>query len=123
MRHHPVSRRAFLQDGAATAGTILLGSIVATSNADGRPTASPKGVLHAFSPPDATVIPGFLAAKLRWERAAGEAPHSLTLTVTPQDDHQHPVAHVVLKGDATTYALPLLPTKTYGWQLQPTDAR
>jgi hypothetical protein len=124
MSYEPVSRRAFLKGSAVSGSTIILGSITATKTANAAlDAAAREDVVRVLSPRKATVVPGFLAAKLRWEYAAGEAPHGVTLTVTPQHDQQHPIVNVVLRGDVTTYALPLIPSQAYAWQLQPTDTR
>jgi hypothetical protein len=123
MNRWPVSRRVFLKGSAASGTTILLGRLVATKTSEAAPNAATRrSTVRLISPANAKVVEGFLAAKLEWEYPAGETPHAIALTVTPQHD-QHPIVHVVLRGDVTTYALPLVPSQAYEWQLQPTDTQ
>jgi hypothetical protein len=104
--------------------TIMLGSVIGTATALAALAGGPQEkMVRIVAPTEATVLPAFLAAKLQWEYAAGEAPHGITLTVTPQRSPQQPIVHVALPGDVTTYALPLVPNTTYEWTLQPTDAQ
>src|SRR5215469_17055170 len=117
-----VSRRAFLKSSAASVSTIFLGMIV------GKPTALvAQGVakheeaVRIVAPSEATLLPGFLAAKLQWEYTAGEAPHNIILIVATKRDPRNPVVHATLPGAVTTYALALVPNETYAWQLQPAD--
>jgi hypothetical protein len=81
-----------------------------------------KEAVRILAPPMATVLPGFLAAKLQWEYASEEAPHTIILTVARNHDLKHPIVQITLAGATTTYALPLVPNETYVWLLQPTDA-
>ena len=116
-----LSRRAFLRTSMVSGSTIMLGSVIGTATAlAGGPQ---EMIVRIVVPTEATVLPAFLAAKLQWEYAAGEAPHGITLTVTQQRWPQQPIVHVALPGDVTTYALPLVPNTTYEWTLQPTDAQ
>ena len=116
-----LSRRAFLKTSMVSGSTIMLGSVIGTATAlAGGPQ---EKMVRIVAPTEATVLPAFLAAKLQWEYAAGEAPHGINLTVTPQRSPQQPIVHVALPGDVTTYALPLVPNTTYEWTLQPTDAQ
>ena len=119
-----LSRRAFLKTSMVTGSTIMLGSVIGTATARvAQAGGTHKETVRIVAPTEATVLPGFLAAKLQWEYAAGEAPHGITLTVTPQHSPQHSIVHSVLPGDVTTYALSLVPNTTYEWTLQPADAQ
>jgi hypothetical protein len=117
-----VSRRNFLKSSAASGSTIFLGMIVAKA-----PTLVAQAVtnheeaVRIVAPSQATVLPGFLAARLEWKYAAGEAPHNIILSVATKHDRTQPVVHVTLAGSVTTYALPLVPNETYVWRLQPAD--
>jgi hypothetical protein len=102
--------------------TIMLDSVIGTATAlAAQAGGSQEKMVRIVAPTEATILPAFLAAKLQWEYAAGEAPHGITLTVTPQHPPQQPIAHVALPGDVMTHALPLVPDTTYEWTLQPTD--
>jgi hypothetical protein len=106
MRNKPVTRRAFLKGRAASGSTIFLGRIIATRT--GRAALAAAGgddVVRVVSPPNGSAVPRFLTTKLEWEYAAGEAPHGIALTITSQRDPQHPIEHITLPGDVTTYGL------------------
>src|ERR1017187_4009260 len=94
-----VSRRAFLKSSAASGSTILLGSIVGKATAlVAQAVTSHEEAVRILAPSPATVLPGFLAAKLKWEYAAEEAPHNIILTVATKHDSKHPVVQVTLAG-------------------------
>ena len=117
-----VSRRTFLKVSATSGSTIFLGSIVGKATAlVAQAVITHDEAVRMVAPSEATVLTGFLAAKLQWEYAAGEAPHNIILTVAPKHAREHPVVQVTLDGAVTTYALPLIPNETYVWQLQPMD--
>jgi Trehalase len=118
-----VSRRTFLKSSAASGSAIFLGVNVEKATALFAPAAtSHEEAVRILAPSPATVLPSFLAAKLKWEYAGGEAPHNIILTVATSRDPEYPVVHVTLAGTTTTCALPLVPNENYVWQLQPTDA-
>jgi hypothetical protein len=117
-----VSRRTFLKSSAASGSAIFLGTIVGKATTlVAQAVTSHEEAVRIVVPSRATVLPGFLAAKLTWEYAAGESPHNIILTVATKHDRTQPVVHVTLAGAVTTYALPLVPNETYVWLLQPTD--
>lgn len=117
-----VSRRNFLKSSAASGSTIFLGMIVGKATARvAQALTSRDEAVRIVAPSRATVLPGFLAARLEWEYAAGEIPHNIVLRVATKRDQKQLVVNVTLAGAVTTYALPLVPNETYVWQLQPID--
>ena len=117
-----VSRRTFLKSSAASGSTIFLGMIVGKATALVAPAVTSRDeAVRIVAPSGATVLPGFLAARLEWEYVAGEIPHNIILRVATKRDQKQPVVNVTFTGAVTTYALPLVPNETYVWQLQPID--
>lgn len=121
--HEPMSRRTFLKGGVASGSTIVLGRISGKGALFGIGSAVlPKKGVGVVQPRDGGHVPGFLAAKLSWEYIAGEAPHSITLSVAPMHDQDRPILHVTLDGRVTTFPLALVPKESYVWRVQPMDA-
>jgi hypothetical protein len=118
----PISRRAFLKSSAVSGSTIFLGMIAGRATTlVAQAVTSQKEAVRIVAPSRESALTGFLAARLEWEYASGEAPHNITLSVATKHDRAHPVVHVTLSGTVTMYALPLVPNETYEWQLQPAD--
>jgi hypothetical protein len=112
MSDEQVSRRSF-----------FLGSIIAAKAVNAAVAAAVReDTMQVFPPPKATVVTGFLAARLQWKYASEKSPHNITLSLSSLDDPKHPIVRVVLRGDETTYGLPLVPNQSYAWELQPRDA-
>lgn len=78
--------------------------------------------MRIVEPAGGVKLPGFLAAKLRWEYISDEAPNSIVVSVATWREPKRPIVKVTLKGEATMYALPLVPEESYLWQVQPVDA-
>lgn len=120
--HDTMSRRTFLRGSVVSGSTIFLGRIGGKSPLFGAGASNQKeDGLEIVEPAPGTMVPGFLAARLRWEYAAGDTPHSVVLSVARAHDRKRPITQVTLSGEATAYCLPLVPEESYVWRVQPTD--
>jgi hypothetical protein len=82
-----VSRRACLKSSAASVSTIFLGMIVGKATSlVARAVTKHEEAVRIVAPSRPMVLPGFLAAKLKWEYSPGEAPHNIILTVATKHD-------------------------------------